>query len=197
MINILFYGNCQTLALCKTLNLTPTIYKTTAVFFKDSHELTSDKLRTYDYIITQHMTRPNCLTSEKMLEGLNPTCKIVFFDSIFFPYISKTIVDKQNLSPEYLYVIMYDAYKNLVERYNITKNKFPKCAVITIADFLLINYNKQQLMTYSFCFQDSYLSNHPSKYTFHFLSNEIINLLELENTIDYNVRYFNETYENE
>jgi len=68
--------------------------------------------------------------------------------------------------------------------------------VITIADFLLKNYNKQQLMIPDFI-DDSYLSNHPSKYTFHFLSNEIINLLKFENTIDYNVHYFNETYENE
>ena len=62
----------------------------------------------------------------------------------------------------------------LKNKYNDTKNVY----LIKIHDYLKENYKKTLLF---------YSMNHPSKYIFQYISEEIINILQIKNTIDYDI----------
>jgi len=66
-------------------------------------------------------------------------------------------------------------YQSMINEYvNNNSNIIP----IYITDFIKNNY-KEILLFYSM--------NHPSKYLFHFITHEIIKILNIENTINYNI----------
>jgi hypothetical protein len=76
------------------------------------------------------------------------------------------------------------AYKSLVElknRYDTLKNTYNNnnnVYFITIHDFVKENY-KNKLLFYSM--------NHPTKYLLQYISENIINILQIENSINYNI----------
>ena len=75
-----------------------------------------------------------------------------------------------------------ESLNELDNRYQIMINEYvnnnSNIIPIYITDFIKNNY-KEILLFYSM--------NHPSKYLFHFITHEIIKILNIENTIDYNI----------
>jgi len=97
----------------------------------------------------------------------------------YFEYYVDNIYYKNN---DDLTKIANESLDELDNRYQIMINEYvnnnSNIIPIYITDFIKNNY-KEILLFYSM--------NHPSKYLFHFITHEIIKILNIENTIDYNI----------
>ena len=97
----------------------------------------------------------------------------------YFEYYVDNMYYKNN---DDLTKIANESLDELDNRYQIMINEYvnnnSNIIPIYITDFIKNNY-KEILLFYSM--------NHPSKYLFHFITHEIIKILNIENTIDYNI----------
>lgn len=97
----------------------------------------------------------------------------------YFEYYVDNMYYKNN---DDLTKIANESLDELDNRYQIMINEYvnnnSNIIPIYITDFIKNNY-KETLLFYSM--------NHPSKYLFHFITHEIIKILNIENTIDYNI----------
>lgn len=83
-------------------------------------------------------------------------------------------------------LIIEDNLNNILTRYNINLNKYNKDNVHIISSYEFIKNNyKDKLLFYSM--------NHPSKYLIQFICENIIQILNIPNTINYNIDLFNHT----
>ena len=113
----------------------------------------------YNYMITSYKLN---LPIEKYFE--------YYVDNMYY----KNNDDLDKLAKESLNELD-NRYQIMINEYvNNNSNIIP----IYITDFIKNNY-KEILLFYSM--------NHPSKYLFHFMTHEIIKILNIENTIDYNI----------
>ena len=73
-----------------------------------------------------------------------------------------------------------NSLNELNNRYKLNKEKYnnDKIILISIYEFIKNNY-KDKLLFYSM--------NHPSKYTIQYICEEIINILQIKNTINYDI----------
>jgi len=123
-LNILFYGNCQLIAVTHTL-------KMSSKFNIENHECFATKLlkeefttiiRNADFIVTQHIhdnyRDKDYLSTNYIIQNKNPNAKIIIMDSLHFDfYYFDTIYHSDNnkivSNPcDYHYSKMLECYKN-------------------------------------------------------------------------------------
>jgi hypothetical protein len=224
MINILFYGNCQTNALKETLNLqNMNIYNIKCYDTDFEEDQFKNIIEICDIIITQNICDnyrdKTYLSTSYIINNCKKDCKIIIFDSCYFnfyyfdltykkfnndvlhspndyhynkmiecfhnnisieDYLNNYVNNKDLFSKEELENIANESIYKLYIRQqeNIEKYKdFKNIYVISCVHYIKFNY-KDKLLFYSM--------NHPTKYIFHNLAEQIISILELENTINYN-----------
>ena len=174
-----------------------------------------DYILNSDIIITQPITDnfrdKYYLSSSYIVNNAKKTTKVIIFDSCYFEfyfddkkhvnqkpcpyhYISMHDCYYQNYSPE-KYISDYVNNENLktveelearannsliemCERFHNARNKYngENVHIISIYDFVKENYKKMPLF---------YTYNHPSKYLFQYISEQIIDHLQIDNSIDY------------
>ena len=156
----------------------------------------------------------NYLSTSYIVNNVKKTTKIILFDSCWFdfyyvglfglidnqiPYHLDSLIDcyKKNYSidkyiedcvnnvnfktNEDLENIAINSLIELNNRYNKAKNIYTNTEnvyVMTIHDYVKENYKKKLLF---------YSMNHPSKYIFQYICEEIIKYLQIKNTINYNI----------
>jgi hypothetical protein len=124
-INILFYGNCQLVAVTKTLKLS-------SKFNIENHECFTIKLskedfttiiRNADFIITQHIhdnyRDKDYLSTNYIIENKNQNTKMIIIDSLHFDFYYFDVIyhnDSNNVRVrepcDYHYSKMMECYKN-------------------------------------------------------------------------------------
>lgn len=230
MKNILFYGNCQTGAVCNTLRLSSDNYK---IFNIPCFSITLNKseftdiINKCDIIVTQPINDNylgvDYLSTNYVINHANSKCKIIIFDSCYFnfyhfdltykPYNGSILHEpcdyhynnmiecyQKNYSEEYYiknYVnnedlktceelndIATNGLNELQRRYDVNKELYNNAnvVIISIYEFVKNNY-KSRLLFYSM--------NHPSKYLFHYICEQIINHTQISAGIDYNIDVLN------
>ncbi len=109
----------------------------------------------------------------KMIECYNNEYSIEY-------YINNFVNNLDLKTCEELETIAENSLNNLNNRYITNKIKYnnDNIYIITIHDYIKQNY-KEKLLFYSM--------NHPTKYVIQFVCEEIINILQIENTINYNI----------
>jgi len=220
-MKILFYGNCQIDAVCKTLNLNSNKYETCIIkcYQNDvSQQDFTERLKTTDIVITQPIRDDylgkEYLSTSYIVRNCNPDCKVIILPSFHFNfyYFDCTYSNKLTGPSDYHYTNMIECYKQcksadyylehyvnnpdlkskeelekiaddnikeLDDRYNDSqKYKIINANVVTmsIGKFIQENY-KQTLLFHTI--------NHPTKVLFQHVCHEILNVLQIENTIDY------------
>jgi len=224
-MNILFYGNCQTFSILKTLNLSKNFIIHHIECFStdiDKSKFTSI-INICNIIITQPITdnyrdKPYLSTSY-IIQNINKNCKIIIFDSCYFDfyyfdltyknfnnsilhdpidyhynemincynngypilYYIDNFVNNINLkTSEELEKIAENSLSKLYDKYIENKNKFNmnNIYIISTHEYIKQNY-KEKLLFYSM--------NHPTKYLIQFICEEIVKILQINNTIDYNI----------
>jgi hypothetical protein len=218
---ILFYGNCQAEAICKTLNLDSNKYETRLIkCYEDNiiQQSFTDILKNMDIIITQPISDnylgKEYLSTSYILRNSNPNCKVIILPSYHFNfYYFDCIYNRKIAGPsDYHYANMIECYKQgksvddylehyannphlkskeelekmadecikeLDDRYNDSqKYKTIHANVVTlpISKFIQENYKRTLLF---------HTINHPTKDLFHHVCHEILNILHIENTMDY------------
>lgn len=224
-MNILFYGNCQTYAVFKTLNLgnTYNIFKIECWNENIDRQYFIDIIKKCDIIITQPINDNyrdvDYLSTSFIIKNKKTDCKLIIFDSCYFNFYYfdltyKTFNGELLRKPiDYHYNKMIECYTNnnsvehyithfvnnldlksseeletiaqnsLEELYNRNKNNKEKyndknMYVIGTYEYIKNNY-KDKLLFYSM--------NHPTKYVIQFICEKIINILQIQNTINYNI----------
>ena len=226
MINILFYGNCQTFAVQETMALTSDHYNIEHIpcWTTDTDkEKFTEIIKKSDIIVTQPINdnyrELDYLSTNYIINNKKKECKIIIFDSCHFDfyYFDLTYKKKDNnllREPiDYHYNNMIECYNNnlpieyyiekyadnyelktreeleniandslneLNKRYQENKNKYnsENIYIISTEDFIKNNY-KNKLLFYSM--------NHPTKYVIQYICEEIINILSIPNTINYDI----------
>ena len=153
------------------------------------------------------------LSTSYIVNNSKKTAKIIIFDSCWFDFYYIDVFGMQNHDFPYHYHSMIESFKKnysieeyieyyvnnanlktnqeleniaheslnkLNERYKATKDKYynnENVYVFTICDYVKENYKKKLLF---------YSMNHPTKFVFQYISEEIINYLNIKNSIDYN-----------
>jgi len=224
-MNILFYGNCQTYAVLKTLNLSHKYNVKNVECWKEhiDRDYFSDLIKNSDIIITQHINDNyrdvDYLSTSFIIKNKKIDCKLIIFDSCYFNFYYFDLAyrmfdDKLLRKPiDYHYNKMIECYINnssiehyityyvnnldlksseeletiaqnsLEELYNRNKNNKEKyndnnMYVIGTYEYIKNNY-KDKLLFYSM--------NHPTKYVIQFICENIINILQIQNTINYDI----------
>ena len=226
MINILFYGNCQSDAVRHTLCLPSDKYNLIHIscWTTDTDkEKFTEIIRMCDIIITQPISDNyrdlDYLSTSYIIGNKQEHCKIIIFDSCYFDFYYFDLTYKMfnsdvlHLPIDYHYNKMIECYNNnlsiehyinnyvnnvnlktrdelenlaenslneLRKRYEENKIKFidKNIFITTTHDYIKNNY-KSKLLFYSM--------NHPTKYVIQHICEEIINILKLPNTINYNI----------
>uniref|UniRef100_A0A6C0EH21 Polysaccharide biosynthesis enzyme WcbI domain-containing protein n=1 Tax=viral metagenome TaxID=1070528 RepID=A0A6C0EH21_9ZZZZ len=226
MINILFYGNCQTFAVQHTLSLSSDHYNIQHVpcWTTDTDkEKFTEIVKNSDIIITQPINDNyrdlDYLSTSYIINNKKTDCKTIIFDSCYFDfyYFDLTYKNKDNnllrepidyhynnmiecynnnlpieyyienyannynlKSSEELEIIANESLNELNKRYQENKNKYngENINIISTEDFIKNNY-KNKLLFYSM--------NHPTKYVTQYICEEIINILNIPNTINYEI----------
>jgi hypothetical protein len=95
-------------------------------------------------------------------------------------YINDYVNNYNLKSSEELEIIANKSLHELNERYKIIKEKYDtnNIYIISIYEFVKLKY-KEKLLFYSM--------NHPTKYVFQYICEEIVKYLDIPNTIDYNL----------
>jgi hypothetical protein len=230
MINILFYGNCQVEAVCKTLFLDSNKFKTNIIVCHETY-ITKDDfkqcIRNSDIIITQPISdnyrSVDYLSTKYVIEKARNHTKIIIFDSCYFNFYYPDLVyvpfkgDNLHEPVDYHYKKMIECYKSklstshYIENYVnnetlLTNSELNKMAENSIRE-LKTRYEKNKikykrkykrknthiLTTYKFIknnYKDKllfYSMNHPTKYVIQYICEKIIKILNIHNTINYNV----------
>jgi hypothetical protein len=220
-MKILFYGNCQVEAICKTLNLNSNKYETCVIkCYEDNiiEQAFTDKLKTTDILITQPISDnylgKEYLSTNYVLRNCNPKCKVIILPSYYFKfyyfdcnynckltkptdyhytnmiecykqgksvdyYLEHYVNNPHLKSKEELEKMADDSIKELDDRYNDSqKYKLLHANVITIPISKFIQENYKHILLF-------HTINHPTKSLFHHVCHEILNILQIENTMDY------------
>jgi hypothetical protein len=123
-INILFYGNCQLIAVTQTLKLSSkfNVHNYECFSTEISKEEFTDIIKTSDFIVTQHIhdnyRDKDYLSTNYIIENKNPNTKIIIMDSLHFDfYYFDTIYHNDNNKRlrepcDYHYSKMMECYKN-------------------------------------------------------------------------------------
>jgi hypothetical protein len=219
---ILFYGNRQTDAIRKILNIHIDYYSIqchdTDITEKDFKNI----IKSSNIIITQaiqnNYRNKLYLSTKYIIENCNKDTIIIIFDSCYFKFYyfdltyKKTIDGEQiRLPSDYHYNGLLYCYlnklspqyykKNYVDNKNLkTKEELEEIASNSIQQ--LINRNKNSENIYKgnnifFIKTSNYIKNnyknkllfysinHPSKYLFQYICEEIIKILKIKNNINY------------
>lgn len=155
------------------------------------------------------------LTTSFIIQNSRPDTRIIMFDSCYFNFYHFDSIHKEILPLQFHYhyktifhsivnnISSHDHFMSIVNNYDFKsteeldnianesldeikrrsnessgKYKAPNVCIISIHDFVKLNYKEKLLF---------YTVNHPSKYVFHYISEEIINHLQIENTINYDI----------
>lgn len=99
-------------------------------------------------------------------------------------YIENYVNNESLKTSQELDSIAEDSLNELINRYNKNKEQYNQnnISFVTTHDFIKNNY-KDKLLFYSM--------NHPSKYLIQYICKEIINILQIQNTINYDVDILN------
>lgn len=231
MMNILFYGNCQTYALLKTLNLNNTYN----IFHIECWEGNIDKkyftdiITKCDIIITQPINdnyrEVDYLSTSYIIKHKNSNCKLIIFDSCYFNfyyfdltykmfnndllrkpidyhynkmiecynnnntieyYITHFVNNLDLKTIEELEIIAQNSLEELKNKNTKYKEKYNNENIYLIGTYEYIKNNyKDKLLFYSM--------NHPTKYVIQFICEQIINILQIQNTLDYDIDILNNT----
>jgi hypothetical protein len=229
-INILFYGNCQLLAIKKTLCLLNdkyNVYHISCWTTECNKETFIEIIKKCDIIITQSISdnyrNVDYLSTSFIINQIKNNCKIIIIDSCYFnfyyfdliytkfnnknlhnpidyhynkmiecynnkysiEYYLDNYVNNENLkTSQELEEIANDSLNELEKRYNSNKEKYNKNNIFLIPIFQFIKDNyKIKLLFYSM--------NHPTKYLIQYICLEIIKILQIPNTINYEVDQLN------
>lgn len=124
MLKILFYGNCQVLAICYTLSLSSSNFIQTTIECYTTQINEEDFLKTIknsDIIITQPINdnyrEKQYLSTKYILDNKSTDCMIIFFDSCYFnfyyPDLTYKFIDNKLLRNPHDY-----HYNKLIECFN-------------------------------------------------------------------------------
>ena len=221
---ILFYGNCQSKAVCKTLNLDEINMFNIECYKTDISKKGFDEMiQKCDLIITQpicdNYRNKEYLSTSYIIKNARKNCKIIIFDSCYLDFYYFDLTYKKidgvplNEPNDYHYNKMIECYQDnksikyyienyvnnvklktskeletiaensfskLRERNTNTKNKYVgnNVFIISIYEFIKNNY-KDKLLFYSM--------NHPTKYLLQFICEQIVSILKIKNTINYDI----------
>ena len=221
---ILFYGNCQSKAICKTLNLDEINMFNIECYKTDiSKKCFDEMILKCDLIITQpicdNYRNKDYLSTSYIIKNARKNCKIIIFDSCYFDFYYfdltyKKINDKPLGKPsDYHYNKMIECYKDnksinyYIDNYVNNEKLKTKDELETIAENSLSKLrernanNKKKyvgnnvfiISTYEYIknnYKDKllfYSMNHPTKYLLQFICEEIVNILKIKNTINYEI----------
>ena len=225
MHNILFYGNCQLVAVSKTLNLSQdyNIYCFECWKTDINEECFRDIIINCDIIITQHVSDNyrdvEYLSTSYIIKHRNQNSKLIIFDSCHFDFYYFDLTYKMfnnNLlhNPfSYHYNKMMECYNNnkSIEYYithfannidlktseeleTIAQNSLNELKRRYINNQKMYNDNNMYLIhTYEYIndnYKDKLLfhsMNHPTKYLIQFICTKIIDILQIQNTINYDI----------
>ena len=228
-MNILFYGNCQTYAVLKTLNLNSTcnIFHIECWNENIDKNIFTDIITKCDIIITQPINDNyrdvDYLSTSYIIKHKKSNCKIIIFDSCHFDfyyfdltykmfnndilrkpidyhynkmiecynnnntieyYITNFVNNLDLKTTEELEILALNSLETLQNRNIINKEKYNDKNIYFIGTYEYIKNNyKDKLLFYSM--------NHPTKCVIQFICEKIINILQIENTIDYVVDILN------
>ena len=227
---ILFFGNCQTTAVMKCLNLNKSYVVSVIECFLskiNKNDFTA-LIKKQDIIVTQPISNNyrnlDYLNTEYVINNTN--AKVIIFNSCYFDFYYPDLkyIKKNNKALhkpiDYHYQNMIDYYKRgeTVQKYidecvnnpnlisnkslldraifksinelrnretNMRKQLSTKSNVhfVSICDYVEKNY-RDKLLFYSM--------NHPTKYLLQFLSENIINISNIDNTINYKIDPLND-----
>ena len=230
-MNILFYGNCQTFAVLKTLNLNNTynIFHIECLKENIDKQYFTDVINKCDIIITQPINDNyrdvDYLSTSYIIKHKKSNCTLIIFDSCYFDFYYFDLTYKMfnndvlHKPIDYHYNKMIECYTNnksieyyithvvnnldlksseeldtiaqhsLEELYNKHKNNAEKynnehIYLIGTYEYIKNNY-KDKLLFYSM--------NHPTNYVIQFICEKITTILNIQNTIDYNIDILNNT----
>jgi len=224
-MNILFYGNCQTFAALKTLNLSQDYNIFHIECWKNdiSKEYFTDVVKKCNIIITQAINdnyrNVDYLSTNYIKENKQVDCKLIIFDSCYFNFYYFDLSYKMfkneilNKPIDYHYDNMIECYNNnnsieyyitnfvnnldlksseeletlannslneLNNRYIINKTNYNDNNIYIISTYEYIKQNyKNKLLFYSM--------NHPTKYVIQYICEKIVDILQIQNTINYNI----------
>lgn len=226
-MNILFYGNCQSYAILKTLNLSHKYNITHIQCWKEhiDRDYFNDIIKNSDIIITQPINdnykNVNYLSTLFIIKNKKIDCKLIIFDSCYFDFYYfdltyKMFNDKLLKKPiDYHYNKMIECYTNnsSIEHYithyvnNLDLKSKEELDILALNSLdKLKNRNENNLKiyndknmyvigTYEFIknnYKDKllfYSMNHPTKYVIQFICEKIIDILQIQNNIDYNIDF--------
>jgi hypothetical protein len=231
-MKILFYGNCQIEAICKTLNFNSNKYESCIIkCYEDNitQQSFTDRLKTTDIVITQPISDnylgKEYLSTNYIVRNCNPNCKVIILPSYHFNFYYFDVCSRNKIagpsdyhytnmiecykqgksvddylehyvnnphlkSKEELEKIAEDSLKELDDRYNDSqKYKLLNANVVTlpICKFIRENYKRTLLF---------HTTNHPTNILFHHICHEILNVLQIENTMDYWSDFLSHTIRN-
>ena len=223
IIKVLFYGNCQLGAICKTLNLNSNKYHVTYVECHGnevknfSQEYFTDMIKTMDIVITQPIRddylQKDYLSTTYIIRNCTPDCKVIILPSFYFDlyYFDCRYYEKIRGPSSYHYINMIDCYKQgiseayyirhyvnnpdlkskeqlekilernlqeLEDRYNDSQKYKIHENVFTIPIRKFIEEKYKDVLLF-------YTINHPTLVLIQHVCHEILNILHIENTMDY------------
>lgn len=219
MINILFYGNCQLEKIKDILCLSSKIFNINFIpcFSTNYTDIEFDWiLKNSDIIVTQPIVDnyrdKYYLSSNYLVNNCKENAKIIFVNNCHFDFYyidlkyasdkycheyiidcinnnkdvnhyKNNYVENSNLkTTEELTEILNKNITNLKRRYKDMFKYIKKTTYfINIIPFIEQNY-KDKLLFYTF--------NHPTKYLLQFIATEIIKILDISDTIDYELDPF-------
>ena len=230
-MNVLFYGNCQMVAIKETLNLYEKIYNQIVIECFNTN-VTEEEMKycvnNADVIIIQpvqdNYRGKDYLSTTYIIYHSKPECIIILLNSCFFDFYhfdTKSINQDYIVTPyhnislyqcyktnktieHYMYhfaknihlktkkeleSIAKDSLKELERRYNLMllhKQYSPEKKIysVFIVDYIKNNYKDKLLF---------YTPNHPSKFLLQYICENIVDILNIPNSIDYIVDLFDHT----
>ena len=230
-MNVLFYGNCQMVAIKETLNLDAQLYNQIVIECFNTNvtkEEIDPCIKNADIIII-HPVQDNYrgkdyLSTTYIIYHSKIDCKIILLNNCFFDFyhFDTKSINKDYIVTPYHNISLYNCYnanktieyyiyhyvnnmnlktkddlekivtsnlKELERRYNLMllhKEYSPEKNIysIFIGDYIKNNYKNKLLF---------YTPNHPSKFLLQYICENIVDILNIPNSIDYKVDPFDYT----
>jgi hypothetical protein len=230
MINVLFYGNCQSYAVFRTLNL-PTNYNIKHIACWKTN-ITEEEFKNTiiesNIIITQPINDnyrdSTYLSTSFIIKHKNSNCKLIIFDSCYFNFYYFDLTYKM-FNNDVLHKPIDYHYNGMIECYNTNKSieyyidnfvnnmdlksseELDELAQISLNELKVryernkekYNDNAHIIQTYDYIernYKDKllfYSMNHPSKYLIQYICEQIVDFLQIQNTINYNIDDLSDT----
>lgn len=135
---------------------------------------------TYKLFNNTIMKKPIDYHYNKMIECYQNNLPIEYYIEKYVNNIELKTIDELEVIANNSLNELKNRNNNTIEKYNITNNIF----IITTYDYIKQNY-KDKLLFYSM--------NHPSKYVLQYISEQILEILQEPNTINYDIDPLNST----